>query len=166
MEPAANQPTSKAKSQEKHRLAELCVSTALFLVLLMLTANVSVLITAQRTADEACRAALIWAQQAATEGRSKEGVMHAALAGLNTCGPSGFLVKRPEFVDFRDYRKGSKRTLRVRARALAKIPVPFLLPGAPFNQDGELSLARTYELELDCQSEHKAEGVRMDGKVK
>lgn len=157
MEPTANQPANVVGNTDKHQVVELCISTALFIIMFMLAANVSVLVAARRSTDEACRLALLKAKRAAEDGQSRQEVMHAALAGVNTCGPGGFLVRHPEFVSFRDGHHDGKRALIVSTRALVRIPAPFLMPNAPFNQDGELSVARTLLLEVEPPAASKAE---------
>ncbi len=152
------EPEAKKESAEPPRIADTCLSIALFLLLFMLVANVSVLISAQCLNEAACRAAITWAKRGVIEGHRPEAVMRLASIGVESSTPTSFLVSHPEFIEFKDGYKNGKRAIRVRTRALAKMPAPFLMPNAPFNQNGQLSVSRTYELEIAPEPgpEHKA----------
>jgi hypothetical protein len=149
VEPPENTAASKPPETEKPHILEWIVSTGLFLLLCLLVSNVCVLVVARHSNDDACKAALTGARKAQQEGQGREAVMQAALLGVQTCSPSSALISHPEFVEFKDYRLRGRRAFRIRTRALARVPAPFLMPNAPFNQDGQLSVSRTYELEVE-----------------
>lgn len=131
------------------------LSLALFFVLFLLVANVSVLISAQVLNDTACSKAMAFAKRGVHNGHRPEAVMRLAAFGVEKT-PTSFLVSSPEFIEFKDGEKNGKRSLLIRTRALAKIPAPFLMPNAPFNENGQLSVSRTYEVELAPEPGQKA----------
>jgi hypothetical protein len=149
VEPSDKQTPNSTPETDKPHLVETVISTALFLTLCLLASNVCVLVIARHSNDNACKTALTWAKKALAEGRGKEAVMQAALLGVQTCSPSNALISHPEFVEFKDLKRSGHRSLRIRTRALARVPAPFLMPNAPFDRDGQLSVSRTYELEIE-----------------
>lgn len=145
---SANSAAETPKPQaEQPRVLDGIMSLALFIILFLLVANVSVLISAQVLNDAACNKAMAYARRGVLDGHRPEAVMRLAAVGVERT-PTSFLVSSPEFVEFKDGYKNGKHSLRIKTRALAKIPAWFLMPNAPFDQHKQLSVSRTLEVEV------------------
>lgn len=135
---------------------EICISSILFVVLLLLVSNVSVLAIANRYNDLACQIALKMAGAAVIDGRDTYGVMEAARSCLENA-PNSFFVTRPECIEFKDATKPEGgRMVRIGTRSLARIPAPFLMPNAPINSQGQMSFSRTYQMDIAIADTPKA----------
>jgi hypothetical protein len=144
---------------ENARLVDSFLSTALFLLLFLLVANVSVLIIARDTNDAACRAALAVAAREMSAGKEKSSIVKEALDVLRLRGSNSFFVQPPEFVEYKDTAMSDGRhSLEMRTRVLARVPAPFLMPNAPFNSDGQLSISGVSQVGLKKARHQKALG--------
>jgi hypothetical protein len=150
------------KSEHKSALHvfEICTSTVMFVIMLLLVSNVSVLAIASHYNDLACQIALRTAGNAVVDGRDTYGVMEAARLCLQGA-PRSFFITRPEFIEFKDAKKPTGgRIVRIGTRSMARIPAPFLIPNAPINSDGQMSFSRTYQIDIALANIPKAKKLK------
>lgn len=159
MAPEDEQTQETAKpATEKVRLLETCLSSALFFLLFLLVSNVCVLIVARDINDAACRSALTRAAQEAYAGRDRRFIVEQALTGLKLRGTNSLFVDTPEFVEYKDTTMADGRhSLQMRTRVFARLPAPFLMPNAPFNSVGQLSISQVYQVGVK-KPRQKADG--------
>ena len=141
-------PRERDAGRNKETVWDLAISVGFLGLMALLAGNIGVVAMARQYNDAACKSAVSAAAQAAVSGEDNNGVMRAAMIGLNNCAPGVFFVAHPIFTKFKDETANGGRSLRIETTALVSVPAPFLMPNAVLGQDGRLPVSRSYECRI------------------
>lgn len=149
------------KPSAKFSLFELVVGVFVLAVFAVLVMNVSILALARDYNKRCCKQAIMYAGQAATEGKDTPSIWYSSLHYLDRCALPGLFIERPMITSFDDNITPSLRKLTITMSTRALVPVPVLLfnPGA-LESDGQHLVYRTtcvFNLKnpKNCQGTHK-----------
>ncbi|NJL72736.1 MAG: hypothetical protein HC888_14785 [Candidatus Competibacteraceae bacterium] len=132
------------KPSAKFSLFELVVGVFVLAVFAVLVMNVSILALARDYNKRCCKQAIMYAGQAATEGKDTPSIWYSSLHYLDRCALPGLFIERPMITSFDDNITPSLRKLTITMSTRALVPVPVLLfnPGA-LESDGQHLVYRT-----------------------
>ncbi len=159
--PAQPSVASDTKASAKFSLFELVVGVFVLAVFAVLVMNVSILALARDYNKRCCKQAIMYAGQAATEGKDTPSIWYSSLHYLDRCALPGLFIERPMITSFDDNITPSLRKLTITMSTKALVPVPVLLfnPSA-LESDGQHLVYRTtcvFNLKnpKNCQGTHK-----------
>lgn len=156
---ANNVPNSK--SATKFSLFELVCGVLVLSVFAVLVMNVSILALARDYNKRCCKQAIMFAGQAATEGKDTPSIWYSSLHYLDRCALPGLFIERPMITSFDDNITPSLRKLTITMSTRALVPVPVLLfnPSALESDGQHLVYHTTCVFNLknpkNCQGTHK-----------
>ncbi len=158
---ANNVPNSNSKAASKFSLFELVCGVLVLSVFAVLVMNVSILALARDYNKRCCKQAIMFAGQAATEGKDTPSLWYSSLHYLDRCALPGLFIERPMITSFDDNITPSLRKLTITMSTKALVPVPVLLfnPSALESDGQHLVYHTTCVFNLknpkNCQGTHK-----------